>query len=77
VTRLETLLREDVQHGFTEFAPYLDKCRYTGCLHTKEDGCAVIEAVRAGIIPESRHESYVRLCEELRDVREWNRKPVE
>lgn len=76
VTRLETLLREDVQHGFTEFAPYLEKCRYTGCLHTKEDGCAVLEAVRAGSIPQSRHDSYVRLCEELKDVREWNRKPM-
>ncbi len=74
VQRLETLLQEDVQHGFPEMAPYLTQCRYTGCLHIKEEGCAVLEAVRAGIIPRSRHDSYDRLCEELRDAREWNRR---
>ncbi len=74
VQRLETLLQEDVQHGFPEMAPYLDRCRYTGCLHTVEDGCAVLEAVRAGVIPASRHESYVRMCRELQDAREWNRR---
>lgn len=74
VQRLETLLPEDVQHGFPEMAPYITQCRYTGCRHIREDGCAVLEAVRAGVIPASRHESYVRLCEELRDVREWNLK---
>lgn len=74
VTRLETLLREDIQYGFPEMAPYLTECRYPGCLHLREDGCAVLDAVKRGVIPASRHESYVRLCEELRDVREWNRK---
>ncbi len=75
VSRLEPILREDVQHGFREMAPYIDACRYPGCLHIREEGCAVLEAVESGIIPKSRHESYVRLCEELRDVKEWNKKP--
>lgn len=74
VTRLETLLRQDIQYGFPEMAPFINNCRYTGCLHVKEDGCAVLEAVSNGIIPVSRYESYIRLCDELKDVRDWNRK---
>ncbi|MEA4822551.1 MAG: ribosome small subunit-dependent GTPase A [Clostridiaceae bacterium] len=74
VTRLETLLREDIQYGFPEMSPFINNCRYTGCLHVKEDGCAVLEAVSNGIIPVSRYESYIRLCDELKDVRDWNRK---
>ncbi|NMA08835.1 MAG: ribosome small subunit-dependent GTPase A [Clostridiales bacterium] len=71
VSRLFTMLREDVWHGFPEFAPYVGYCRYTGCLHTHEDGCMVREAVARGDIPASRHESYVRLCDELKDTRAW------
>ena len=40
--------------------------------HVKEKGCAVLAAVKAGEIPRSRHESYVRLFQELKDLRAWN-----
>lgn len=43
-----------------------------GCGHTREKGCAVLAAVKAGEIPRSRHESYVRLFQELKDLRAWN-----
>lgn len=54
-----------------EFRPYLDQCRFVGCSHTKETGCAVLEAVRAGKIQKSRHASYVRLYEELKPLQDW------
>jgi len=56
---------------FVEFVPYLDDCRFIGCSHTKEKGCAVLKAVSDGIIPKSRHDSYLRLFEELRPLQEW------
>jgi ribosome biogenesis GTPase len=37
----------------------------------KEKGCAVLEAVRRGEIPRGRHESYVRLHNELKDLKDW------
>ena len=56
---------------FREFAPYLGQCRFVGCSHTKEKGCAVLEAVRRGAIQKKRHESYLRLYEELKPLKDW------
>ncbi len=64
-------LKEHLPETFVEFRPYLDRCRFTGCSHTKEKGCAVLEAVRAGKIQRSRHASYVRLYEELKPLQDW------
>ena len=65
--------KERLPECFVEFRPYLDGCRFAGCSHTKEKGCAVLRAVRAGEIPSSRHQSYIRLFGELKDLRAWNR----
>lgn len=67
-------LKEKLPETFPEFRPYLDGCRFVGCRHVKEKGCAVLEAVRRGKIPKARHESYVRLWNELKDLREWDKK---
>ena len=71
---LELRPPEELQHTFREFAPYLDQCRFTGCAHVKEKGCAVLAAVKAGEIPQSRHDSYVRLYQQAKEVPEWQRK---
>ena len=68
---LEWELKQHLPVTFPEFAPYLDGCRFVGCQHVKEKGCAVLQAVREGKIPESRHRSYVRLYEELKPLKEW------
>ena len=65
-------LKERLPESFLEFRPYLDQCRFVGCSHTKEKGCAVLRAVKAGDIPRSRHESYVRLYNELKELRAWS-----
>ncbi len=46
---------------FPEFTPYIGSCRFADCAHTRETGCAVLEAVRAGAVDKSRHESYDKL----------------
>ncbi len=71
---LNLQLKEALPKTFREFVPCLDRCRFAGCSHTKEKGCAVLAAVRAGEIHPSRHESYLRLYRELKDLREWNQK---
>lgn len=74
VSRYEWMAREDVQHAFPEFAPYLEKCQFTGCSHRVEKGCAVLEAMKKGLVAASRHESYRLLYEEAMTHNEWERK---
>ena len=69
----QLLETERLQHCFREFAPYLDQCRFIGCSHVKEKGCAVLDAVKEGKIHPSRHRSYVRLYEQAREVKPWEK----
>ena len=64
-------LKHRLPETFLEFRPYLDQCRFVGCSHTKEKGCAVLDAVKQGDILNSRHASYLRLHEELKPLKEW------
>lgn len=58
--------------AFPEFANYC--CQYSSCLHTTEDGCAVIKAVEDGEINADRYESYLRILESLEDrLPVWSR----
>lgn len=65
-------LKQKLPACFPDFAPYLEDCRFVGCSHTKEKGCAVRQAVKDGKLVPGRHESYCRLHDELKDLREWN-----
>ena len=69
--RYAVIRKDELADCFTEFAPYQGKCRFQDCAHTCEKGCAVLEAVDAGIIPRSRHESYCAMYEEARQIKEW------
>ncbi|MDR3766905.1 MAG: ribosome small subunit-dependent GTPase A, partial [Butyricicoccus sp.] len=69
--RKDLVLREDLQYAFREFAPYLGQCKFTGCAHVKEKGCAILAAVEAGEIARSRHASYVKLYESVKDLKKW------
>lgn len=71
---LDLELKKHLPETFPEFAPYVGGCRFVGCSHTKEKGCAVLEAVHQGKIPRSRHASYLRLYNELKDLKAWDKK---
>ena len=49
---------------FADIAEFAADCRYRDCLHDGEPGCAVQEAVNAGLIPKERLLSYQRLVKE-------------
>jgi ribosome biogenesis GTPase len=51
--------------AFPEIDALAENCRYRGCGHQQEPGCAVKEAVEKGDLPESRYESYLKLLREL------------
>ena len=71
VEQMDLVLAEDLQYAFPEFEPYIGQCRFTGCAHVKEKGCAVLAAVENGEIAKTRHESYVKLYESVKDLKEW------
>ena len=68
---MEQVPKEELARGFREFAPYGGQCRFAGCAHYKEKGCAVREAVEAGQIARSRYQSYVRMYEQAAARRSW------
>ena len=72
--RYEVIRKEELAGCFSEFAQYSKACKFTGCSHTVEKGCAVLEAVHQGKIPRSRHASYLRLYNELKDLKAWDKK---
>jgi len=53
---------------FPEFEPCLGGCRFRGCTHVHEPGCAVREAAEAGAIAPSRMQSYIQLHAEASEV---------
>ena len=67
-------LKRRLPETFPEFLPYVDDCRFVGCSHTKEKGCAVLEALHRGEIHPSRHRNYLRLYEELKPLQDWESK---
>lgn len=71
VEQMELIPKEALADTFREFRPYLDSCRFAGCAHGKEKGCAVREAVDAGHIARSRYDSYLRLYEQARQIQSW------
>jgi ribosome biogenesis GTPase len=52
---------------FIEMRPYIAHCKFADCSHRHEPGCAVRAALEGGQITCERHESYLRLREELEE----------
>ena len=68
----DKILKDDLPYCFREFEPYLSKCKFqTNCSHINDKGCAVVEAVSKGLIPKERHQSYIDLYNEVKDVKQW------
>lgn len=72
--RYDIIFKDELAGCFPEFTQYVGVCRFADCSHTSEKGCAVIEAVKSGAIPSSRHESYVAMYEEAKLLKEWEHK---
>jgi len=62
---------DDLPYTMREFDKYIGECKYKKCTHTKEEGCAMIEAVEKGEISPSRHKSYLALYEILKAKKKW------
>ena len=56
---------------FPEFDELAEGCRFRGCTHLHEPGCAVREALEDGQLARSRYESYALLRKEAAELREY------
>lgn len=59
---LSHLTRPEIEQGFVEFHPFLDKCRFRDCRHDREPDCALRAAVAAGRISASRLALFHSIC---------------
>ena len=70
---MDIILKENLQYAFPDFGEYIGKCRYTKCSHTKEEGCAILEAVRNGEISKWRHDSFLEIYASLKNKHKWDK----
>ena len=57
-----------VQVGWPEILKLASECRFNNCLHLREPGCAVTDAVENGVLSARRYESYKRLINIMRGL---------
>ncbi|MCC8016945.1 MAG: ribosome small subunit-dependent GTPase A, partial [Clostridiales bacterium] len=69
IERCEPIMKEELFFCFREFQPYFGKCKFTTCSHTGETGCAVCKAVEDGYISESRHNSYIQMYNDAKNIK--------
>ena len=53
-----------IEDSFSDIIEYASGCRYRNCRHTNEPGCAVLEAVNSGVLPQTHHDNYLKLIAE-------------
>lgn len=58
----------DLDECFPEFRPLSPLCRFADCTHTVEPGCAIKGAIANGEVSATRHDSYVKLRDELEEA---------
>ena len=68
---LTDIEEQKLKDYFPEFREYEDQCRFQGCRHIHEPGCAVKEALNNHKISSLRYEDYLGLHEEIKEKRRF------
>ena len=63
--------KEELKYYFREFASYEGQCRFQGCDHVHEQGCAVKEALEEGKIHPVRYKNYLEMYTELKEKKRY------
>ncbi|MBP5662159.1 MAG: ribosome small subunit-dependent GTPase A [Clostridia bacterium] len=58
---------EDFRDLYAEYAPFAPECRFHGCFHDREPGCAVKQAVDEGRLSAERYRRYTQLLQEVKE----------
>lgn len=63
----------ELAQSFRDFELVSDQCKFRGCLHLHEPGCAVKSGVETGEIDPERYEHYKMFTEELKEYQRRNK----
>ena len=63
--------KEDLKYFFPEFRKYEGMCKFNGCDHVHEPGCAVKAALEEDKIHKIRYQNYIEMYEELKNKRRY------
>lgn len=74
ITEVTNIKANELGSYFPELEAHENECRFRGCSHVHEPGCAVKQALEKGAISETRYESYVKMYDVLKDIKDWERK---
>lgn len=67
----DLIKKDELEFCFPDFSDYIDSCKFSTCAHVNDKGCRLIEAVNSGDVMRSRHESYVTMYNEVKDIKDW------
>lgn len=68
---IDDIEKEELKDYFEEFSEYKDECRFSGCSHRNEPGCAVKEALVNNKISRIRYDNYITLYKELDNIKRY------
>lgn len=63
---LEGIDEYELKNYYPEMIKY-EKCRFLDCLHNKEPGCSIKEALNHNLISETRYSNYLVLLEQIKN----------
>ncbi len=51
----------EIAMGYREFAPLLQQCKFRNCNHRDAPGCALLNAVKNGLVTHERYHNFIKL----------------
>ncbi len=69
--KIEIIKKEELPYCFREFREYLGSCKFSSCAHVCEKGCLICQAVENGDINKTRHNNYVQMYNQAKEIKEW------
>lgn len=67
----DLIKKDELAFCFPDFTDYIGSCRFSTCAHVNDKGCSLVEAVKSGDVERTRHESYVTMYNEVKDIKDW------
>jgi ribosome biogenesis GTPase len=67
----ESMTETDLSQRFIDFFKISPECKFKGCLHINEPGCAVRKAWSEKKIMNTRYENYLGFINEIKMNRKW------
>ena len=62
--------KQELGQCMVDFEPYIGQCRFNDCIHQKEPGCAIKQAVEEKKIPLRRYRNYLDVLEIIQQRKE-------